>query len=97
GIVDVADSVHGAEGGQVEAVLLEEFADLDDVLVEGPALDVGMHAPHRVDQRLAGDHLALVRVQVGQDAEFLATELYRSASGEGDLQALRRDLGAAEI
>ena len=44
-VEDVADAMHGPERGQVDIVLLAEFAELDDILVERTAADIGMKTP----------------------------------------------------
>src|SRR4051812_23212872 len=96
-IENITDAVHGAEGAQVQAVRAEKVAHLHDVLIERAALHVGVDAPDGMDQRLARDDLAGVRIEVGEDAELLAAELLHRHSRKLDLEPLGRDLGAAKL
>ena len=84
--------MHRLEAVERKPVFLEGRADLDDVLVERAAADVGMNAPDGMDELLAGDDRVPVRVQVGEDAELLPADLVLAALGELDLEAVGMDL-----
>ena len=98
GIKNVTDAVDRAEGLQVEAVVVEEVADLNDVLVELAAADIGVNTPDGMNERLARDDRALVGVEVGEDVELLATQV-RGDVGfrERDFEARGADMRTAEI
>ena len=85
-----------AEARQRIAVPAEEVADLHHVLVERPAADVRMLAPHRVDQRVPAHNHPGIRLEVKKDADLLAPDFRALAVRELDLQPLRVDLAGAE-
>jgi hypothetical protein len=64
--------VDGTEAVELDAVFLEEIANLYDILVEGTTADIGVDAPDGVDQRLAWDYDPAMFRKVGEDTQFLA-------------------------
>jgi len=86
----------GAQAIERPAVVGVSVADLRDVLVERTAADIGVYAPDGVNQAVATDDDAGIRVQVVEDAELLAAELMFLAAGEDELEPLGMDFRAIE-
>ncbi|MEY3950072.1 MAG: hypothetical protein RJB43_1427 [Verrucomicrobiota bacterium] len=79
----------GAQAIERPAVVGVGVSDLRDVLVERTTPDIGVYAPDGVDQAVAADDDARIRVQVVEDAELLAPELPFLVPAEVARDALR--------
>ena len=85
-----------SESVQREVVAFVELADLHNVLVERAAAHIGMDAPDRVDQILAGEHRVRVVGQISDNAEFFATDGLHLIIGKSHFETLRIDFCITE-
>src|SRR3989338_1818718 len=70
----VAGTVDGKDPARVLGILLEMFAELDDMVVDGTALDIPLDAPDFLEQFFPGNHLIALLPEQLHDHEAVLGE-----------------------
>src|SRR5690606_10578781 len=91
----VSGSVDGKDDPGAFGILLEDFPELHDMMVHGPALDIPFDAPDLLKKFLPGDHLVPLFPEKLHDHGLFVAELDRLAAHHG-LEGLEIDGGVAE-